>query len=71
MKEDKGTENKENEISYLSIGIGLGMCMGVAIGTATDNLTFWRSIGLCLGAAIGFGLDAANRKKDDSENEEK
>lgn len=39
--------------------IGLGLCMGVALGTAFDNL----AVGAGIGVALGAMLDGLKNKK--------
>ena len=43
----------------------IGLCLGVAIGAATDNIGLWVPIGLCLGVALGGAVsdDEDNNKK--------
>ncbi|MFH5834650.1 hypothetical protein ACHAL6_01075 [Proteiniclasticum sp. C24MP] len=58
MKRSKDNLNKEAKqkgVSYLAIGIGLG----VALGAAMNNL----AVGIALGVAIGAGLDQQGREK--------
>jgi len=57
-KEDSGKKKKQEGVSYLAIGIGVG----VALGAAMNNL----AIGIALGVAIGAGLDQQNRKKNEN-----
>ena len=57
-KEDPGKKKKQEGVSYLAIGIGVG----VALGAAMNNL----AIGIALGMAIGAGLDQQGRKKDEN-----
>lgn len=41
------------------------MCLGTAIGAATDNIGLWLPIGLCMGVALGvsFSDDEDDNKK--------
>ena len=34
-------------------GAGIGLCLGVVVGSLTDNMGLWLSLGLCLGAGVG------------------
>ena len=34
-------------------GAGIGLCVGVVVGSLTDNMGLWLSLGLCLGAGVG------------------
>lgn len=45
---------KNKDISY----VGLGLCLGVALGLVFDNL----AIGAGIGVAIGAGLDGVKSK---------
>jgi hypothetical protein len=47
--------DKEEHKTALSAGIGL--VLGVLIGSFTDNLGLWISLGLCFGAGIGSFFD--------------
>ena len=38
----------------LALGIGVGLCLGVALGSYLDNLALWLPLGLCFGVAIGL-----------------
>ena len=56
-------ENKpESDTHYLSLGMCIGISLGVAIGAATDNISTCMCIGLGLGMCIGALMDAQNRK---------
>ena len=45
------------EKSKISIGAGIGLLVGVIIGSATNNIGLWISLSLCIGAGIGTVLD--------------
>ena len=45
------------EKSKISKGAGIGLLVGVIIGSVTDNIGLWISLGLCFGAGIGTVLD--------------
>ena len=59
---NKDNKNDNNyKIQYMPIG----MCLGVAIGVALDNI----SMGLCIGLGIGAAIDLLhNKKKDNSKS---
>lgn len=56
---------KENndQTYYLPIGMCLGMSIGVAIGSAMDNLAIGMCMGLSIGVCIGALLDSKKRKE--------
>jgi len=54
-KDNPKKETKQEGVSYLAIGIGLG----VALGAAMNNL----AIGIAVGVAIGAGLDQQGKKE--------
>ena len=41
----------------------LGISVGVAIGTALDNIGVGMCLGVGIGTCLGAAMDAANRKK--------
>ena len=46
--------NKKNGNSFrYPIGMCMGLAIGTAIGAATHNIALWMPIGLCLGLALG------------------
>ncbi len=48
----------DNQNTYLTIGIGVGMCFGVAIGQFLfDNVATGLGIGLTIGIGVGLILD--------------
>ncbi|MCB1666588.1 MAG: hypothetical protein KDI28_12460 [Pseudomonadales bacterium] len=47
----------------------IGMCIGIALGAANDNVGLGISLGLCFGAAIGYTLNEA-RKQQSREDDE-
>ena len=68
---DKNNNNKKPSLS--AGGLAIGLCLGVAVGTALWNLTgnfVWFacgiSIGLCLGLAFGYEKDDGNGEDNDS-----
>lgn len=66
---DKKTEN---QTFYIPIGMCLGIAIGTAIGVATDSLAIYMPIGLSIGMCFGSLIDAQKRKKakDSSADEE-
>lgn len=49
-------ENKEED-NYLTIGMSMGMCLGLTVGQLVlKNIGLGMSIGMCLGLAIGVGI---------------
>ena len=56
--------NKKNNLSYLPIG----MCIGVAIGAATHNIGLWLPIGMCLGLALSYS--GKNDNEDDTDDKQ-
>ena len=59
-------KNKETEEknSGLPIVMCLGICIGTAIGAATDNMALWLPVGLCIGVSLGLALSDTNNKND-------
>ena len=49
------------EKSKISIGAGIGLLLGVIIGSVTDNIGLWISLGLCFSAGIGTVLDKKSK----------
>lgn len=49
--------NRNSQDFYLSIGIGIGLVMGAAIGIIFDNLAIGAGIGMLLGIGIGTLID--------------
>ena len=45
-----------------SVGFGIGMLTGTAIGVLTDNLQLWLPLGIAIGAALAatFGRSHAD-----------
>ena len=55
-------KSSENKTQYMPIGMCFGIAIGTAIGVATDNLAVCMPIGLSIGMCIGVLIDAQNRK---------
>ncbi len=48
----------DNQNTYLTIGIGIGMCFGAAIGQFLfDNMATGLGIGLTIGIGVGMMID--------------
>lgn len=43
--------------SKTSRGAGIGLIVGITIGSINDNVGLWIALGLCFGAGIGQILD--------------
>ena len=48
MSEESPKKNR----SFKGQWVGFGLCIGIAIGMATNHFALWLCIGLALGAAI-------------------
>lgn len=61
------SKNNESQrkISYLAIGLSIGLILGGTVGLVIDNLVIFTGGGLVLGLAIDSALDN-RRLKDDS-----
>lgn len=55
MSEESPKKNR----SFKGQWIGFGLCIGIAIGMATNHFALW----LFLGLAIGAGIEARRAKK--------
>ena len=70
----KDKKPNENQMTYLPIGMCLGISIGTAIGVVTDNLALGMCFGVSIGMCIGSLIDAKNRKRNqdttDADNEE-
>ena len=57
-------EKKSGSNPNVGMGMCIGLALGVAIGTMTDNLGMWMGIGICIGVAVGNSVPAViDRKK--------
>lgn len=65
MTDKNSKENKNNHDFYLSIGIGLGVVMGAAIGVILKNIAIGAGIGMLLGIVIGVLIEknSSNMKR--------
>ena len=67
MKEKK---NSENNVPYLPVFMCLGLSVGVALGTAMDNLAMWMCFGLSIGVAVGTAMDQKKKKESEEKEQE-
>ena len=51
-----GDGDSEPGMEWLSIGIGVGLSLGVAIGLWMDNIGLGIGVGLSLGVALGLAM---------------
>ena len=49
-----------NKISY---GSGIGLIVGVIIGSKTNNIGFWLPLFLCFGAGVGLIFNEKKKKQ--------
>ena len=70
MSSDSGKKERQ-EISYLGLGMSVGMVLGglfgIVYGILLDNMalmTVWVGGGLVLGLSIGAGLEARKKEKE-------
>ena len=56
-------DQSSKKISYIALGLVIGMVLGGIVGLAIDNLIIFAGGGLVIGLAIGYALD--NRHKAD------
>ena len=70
---DKKNQKEPETISYLPLGMCIGLSIGMGLGAAMNNIPVFMSIGLSVGLGIGAAMDAANKKKekDRADDEEK
>ncbi|MEY2962940.1 MAG: hypothetical protein RL754_201 [Bacteroidota bacterium] len=43
--------------------IGIGLMVGVVVGSITKNMGLWISLGLAFGAALGYQMMAREKKE--------
>ena len=56
-------KDSENQIQYLPPYMSLGMCIGVAVGAALDNIAVCMCLGMGIGMCFGSALDNAKQAK--------
>ena len=61
MKKNKNSKNEQD--SYLAIGMCCGVSIGIAIGAATDSMNISLALGICIGTAVGLLIDKIKNKK--------
>lgn len=62
-KENKPKDEEDNNY-WLPIGMSIGLCLGVGVGAATNNMSLWLPIGLCLGVSLGVAFSGDKDNKD-------
>ena len=50
-------------VSWVPIGMCLGVAIGISLGSLLDNVGSWLSLGICFGMLFGLMKDGACRKK--------
>ena len=70
MSSDSGKQERQ-EISYLGLGMSVGMILGglfgIVYGILLDNMalmTIWVGGGLVIGLSVGAGLEARKKEKE-------
>ncbi len=58
------------QIQYMPIGMCLGISIGMAVGSAMDNIPVGMCLGLGIGLCFGSALDNANKAKKEQGEEE-
>lgn len=61
----------DNTMTYMPIGMCIGLSVGMAIGAAFKHISIGMCIGLSVGMAIGAIIDTQNRKKTTDDPEDK
>jgi hypothetical protein len=51
------TNNNQRKISYVALGLAIGLIFGGIIGLIIDNLIIFAGGGMVLGLAIGYALE--------------
>ena len=60
---DKEERSDSSNGNYMSMGMSIGLCLGVAMGRFVfDNLSMGLAVGLCLGISIGACIKKKDRK---------
>ena len=63
----KNGKDNEEKVLYMPIFMSIGISIGVAIGAAIGNIPVCMCMGVCIGVCLGAGLDAYNKNKSDSQ----
>jgi len=50
-------EKKNGGETYASMGMVIGMCLGVAVGSALGRVDIGMPVGMCLGLAVGSAFE--------------
>lgn len=58
-----GNDKNKNTTSYLPVGMSIGCGLGVCIGALTGNTAAGLSIGIGFGLAVGGLVDYLNRRE--------
>ena len=58
MSENDGSKNTK-----VGVGLTLGICIGTAIGAATDNMGVWIALGVSMGLVIGAATSTISSEK--------
>ena len=66
MKKEK---KPENQMTYMPIGMCIGIGVGTAIGAAFDNIPVFMCLGLSIGLALGVAIDAIKKKNEKTDSE--
>ena len=56
---------KMKKAKHTGIGIAIGVVIGSIIGVATDDLGLWLSLGIAIGAFLGIALMKETNNGDD------
>ncbi len=49
-----GKKEREKIRAYMVPGVGFGLALGIAIGSATGQIGVWLPIGIALGGGVGM-----------------
>jgi len=55
---------------YMSIGMCMGLSIGVALGSVFDNIPVWMCLGLSVGLSVGLLIDRMREKKSGDEDQD-
>ena len=54
---------------YSGMGLAIGVSIGTAIGVSTNNIGLWLPIGMCIGLALGTAFSSDEEFKSDKNEE--
>ena len=58
----QNANEEESSDNYVSVGLGIGLCLGVALGELVfHNIALGIGIGISLGLAVGSGMQQKNK----------